>query len=192
MSGSIWLHLMNIGRNMSVAQELFEIAIKDVEELIETYDLLNREHKDRDPEVLKRAALIMALTAWETYVEDRFSQLVSNHLVGLKGSPVDSYIQGQVERDLRHFHTPNSRKVKMLFDGFIGKDITESWVWESFDATRSRETLNMYIRLRGDVVHRAVTDKQQAHAVKKDDVQKCVRFLKALVNVTDDALEDLR
>jgi len=185
------MHLRSIGRNMSVAQESFEIAIKDVEELIETYDLLNREHKDRDPEVLKRAGIIMAMTAWETYVEDRFSQLVTSHLVGLKGSPVDSYIQGKVQRDLRYFNTPNSQKTKVLFDGFIGKDITESWTWESFDAARSRETLNMYIRLRGDVVHRAVTDKQQAHPVKKDDVQKCFRFLKALVRVMDDALESL-
>ena len=47
---------------MSNSSECFDVAIQDVEELVEFYDLLNQDNK-KDPEVLKRSALIMAMTA---------------------------------------------------------------------------------------------------------------------------------
>lgn len=54
---------------MSKAKDNFEIAIQDAERILEAYDKLNQNRIDnREPEELKRAALIMSLTAWETYV----------------------------------------------------------------------------------------------------------------------------
>lgn len=35
-------------------------------------------------------------------------------------------------------------------------------------------------------MHKAGCHKQSGHPVKKDDLQKCVRFLRALVRVMDD------
>ena len=165
---------------MSKAYEAFSVAMADVEEIIEIYDLVNREYPEKQPEALKRSALIMALTVWETYVEDRFKELVDSYLLGITGSPVYQYIEGKVNNDLRYFHTPNSRNIKRLFEPIVGADITDKWNWENFDSKRAREKLDGYIRLRGDVVHRAVTDKQSGHRVKKDELQKCIRFLKAL------------
>jgi len=166
----------------------FNVAIRDVEELIETYDLINKDHAGRDPEVLKRAALIMVMTAWETYVEDRFSELVNSYLMGVSGSPVYDYINSKVTSELKYFHTPDSSKTKKLFEVLLRRDITEKWNWDNFDSKRVRETLNRYIKLRGDVVHRAVTDKQGAHPVKKEEVVKCIRFMKSLVEVMDNDL----
>lgn len=157
MSGDIWPHLMDIGRNTSKA--------------------------------LKRSALIMALTIWETYVEDRFRELVDSTLMGVKGSPVYQYTDGKVNNDLRYFHTPNSRNIKKLFLPLLGHDITTEWSWENFDSKRACEKLNEYIKLRGDVVHRAVTDKQSGHPVKKDELQKCIRFLNSLTNAMDSHLK---
>lgn len=172
----------------SNAYEAFYIAMQDVEEIIEIYDIVNRDHPDKQPEALKRSALVMAMTVWETYVEDRFKELVGSYLMGVKGSPVYQYIDGKVSNDLRYFHTPNSRNTKKLFEPILDRDVTEDWHWENFDPKRAREKLNEYISLRGDVVHRSVTDKQNGHPVKKDELQKCVRFLKSLTKAMESGL----
>lgn len=171
---------------MSKAYDAFNTAMQDVDEIIEIYDLVNRDHPDKQPEALKRSALIMALTVWETYVEDIFTELVDSYLLGLKGSPVYQYIDKKVHNDLKTFNTPNSQNIKKLFEPILNEDVTEAWSWDNFDPKRVRQTLNKYISLRGDVVHRAVCDKQSGHPVKKDDLQKCVRFLRSLVRVMDD------
>ncbi len=176
---------------MSKAYEAFNIAMADVEEIIEIYDLVNRDHLEKQPEALKRSALIMALTVWETYVEDRFRELVDSTLMGVKGSPVYQYIDGKVNNDLRYFHTPNSRNIKKLFLPLLGRDITTEWTWDNFDSKRACEKLNEYIKLRGDVVHRAVTDKQSGHPVKKDELQKCIRFLNSLTKIMDSQLASI-
>lgn len=56
---------------MSKAIQGFEYAIKDAEELLAHFDSINANPPPANSEVLKRAGLVMALTAWETYVEDR-------------------------------------------------------------------------------------------------------------------------
>jgi hypothetical protein len=174
---------------MSKAYAAFNIAIQDVDEIIEIYDLVNRDHPDKQPEALKRSALIMALTVWETYVEDRFNELVDSYLMGVKGSPVYQYINDKVTNDLKSFHTPNSRNIKRLFEPLLGRDVTLDWSWENFDPERAREKLNEYISLRGDVVHRALCDKQGGHPVKKDELQKCVRFLRSLASTMNSSFD---
>ncbi len=173
---------------MSKAYDAFNIAMQDVDEIIEIYDLVNRDHPDKQPEALKRSALIMALTVWETYVEDIFTELVDSYLLGLKGSPVYQYIDTKVHNDLKTFNTPNSRNIKRLFEPLLNRDVTEAWKWDNFDPKRAREKLNEYISLRGNVVHRALCDKQSGHPVKKDDLQKCVRFLKSLTKAMEASL----
>ena len=56
---------------MSRAYQSFEYGIKDAEELLAHFDAINANPPPANAEVLKRAGLVMALTAWETYVEDR-------------------------------------------------------------------------------------------------------------------------
>lgn len=54
---------------MSKAKQAFHYSIKDAEELLEHFDSLNAKPPPANAEVLKRAGLVMALTAWETYVK---------------------------------------------------------------------------------------------------------------------------
>ena len=51
---------------MSRAYQSFEHGIKDAEELLAHFDDLNTNPPPQNAEVLKRAGLVMALTAWET------------------------------------------------------------------------------------------------------------------------------
>lgn len=175
---------------MSLAFENFKIAINDSEQILQAYDRLNRERIDgRDPEELKRAALIMTLTAWETYVEDRVKEEVDSRLRALDGSQVAKYIRKQLEKDLKTFHTPNSQRTKHFFEDFVSKDVTEHWSWGNHEVEDVRAKLNEWIKKRGDAVHRSITDKQSSHLVSRDDMKKCVNFFRQLVEVTDRALD---
>ena len=63
---------------MSRAYQGFEYGIKDAEELLAHFDAINTKPPPPNAEVLKRAGLVMALTAWETYVEDRLLEEILN------------------------------------------------------------------------------------------------------------------
>ena len=56
---------------MSRARDSFAQSILDSENLLAHFNALNTKPPRPQLEVLKRAGLIMAMTAWETYVEDR-------------------------------------------------------------------------------------------------------------------------
>jgi hypothetical protein len=174
---------------MSQAKDNFDIAIQDAERILDAYDKLNRDRSDnRDPEELKRAALIMSLTAWETYVEDRISEELHKQMKSLEGSQVAKFVKNTLEEELKYFHNPNSAKTKRLFERFLFVDVTEGWNWASFDPKMASTRLNEWIKKRGDAVHRSVMDKQAGHLVSREDMRKCVNFFKCLVEATDKTL----
>lgn len=174
---------------MSRAKDNFDIAIQDAERILDAYDKLNRDRIDnRDPEELKRAALIMSLTAWETYVEDRITEVLQNQMRTLDGSQVARFVTETLKRELKYFHTPNTRKTKELFERFLNIDVTAGWNWAGFETKTSTARLDEWIKKRGDAVHRSVMDKQSGHLVSREDMKKCVTFFKNLVEATDKTL----
>ena len=60
---------------MSKARERFEVSIRDSEDLLGHFDAQSKP-PPQNAEVLKRAGLVMAFTAWETYVEDLIEEVV--------------------------------------------------------------------------------------------------------------------
>lgn len=174
---------------MSKSKANFDIAIQDSERLLEAYDTLNKDRVDnRDPEELKRAALIMALTAWETYVEDRISEELALQMRPLKGSPVEGFVSDTLQRDLKYFHTPNTHKTKQFFERFLHIDITKGWAIAGQDVKDTCSRLDSWIKKRGEAVHRSVTNKQESHLVSREDMRKCLSFFKSLVEATDKEL----
>ena len=175
---------------MSKAKDNFEIAIQDAERILEAYDKLNQNRIDnREPEELKRAALIMSLTAWETYVEDRITEELQSQMRPLEGSQVARFVNGTLEKELKYFHTPNTRKTKQLFERFLNVDVTTGWNWAGFEAKTATVKLDEWIKKRGDAVHRSVMDKQSGHLVSRNDMSKCVAFFKNIVEATDKVLD---
>jgi len=51
---------------MSEAKNSFEYGIQDAEDLLGHFDTINTNPPPEKAEVLKRAGLVMALTAWES------------------------------------------------------------------------------------------------------------------------------
>ena len=179
---------------MSKAIESFNMAIADAEELLHCYDHINQDstRTRNPPEALKRASLILVLTAWETYVEDIATELFNQKFGVLKGSQIGNFMEQQFSTRLKMFHNPDSNKTKQIFLEFFGVNATEKWVWNNYSTSKEVKTiLNQWISKRGDAVHRAYIDKQSNHIVKRSELDKCIFFFKNLVKATDDALASI-
>jgi len=176
---------------MSKAKSTFETSIKDAEELLAHFDGLPKP-PPQSADVLKRAGLVMALTAWETYVEDLAMEDVTARLRVVDGSYVGKFVLKRLDDELKRFHNPTSDKVKRLFVDFLEVDVTAHWEWSNYDCAKAKKTLDELISKRGDAVHRSKPAAAGAspvpHLVKREDLDKAIRFLKALVEATDLAL----
>lgn len=173
---------------MSRAYQSFEYGINDAEELLAHFDAINGNPPPPNAEVLKRAGLVMALTAWETYVEDRLVEEMEKKLGVVAGSYIGDFVLKKLNTDLKQFHNPTSDKTKRIFEEYLGFDVTEGWCWANYDPAKSRTTLNRWIGKRGDAVHRSKplnNGSPVAHLIKRDELEKVIRFIKDLVKATD-------
>ena len=176
---------------MSKASETFAQSILDAERLLEHFNKLNTKPPPPDTEVLKRAGLVMAMTAWETYVEDRVMECSAARLSGLSDASIVAFVQGKLTDEIKRLHNPNADKTAQLFKDYANVDVTLGWTWPHYDPAKAREVLNGYMKLRGDVVHRsrpADSGPPKPHPVTKDDLRRAIRFLKDLVDATERTL----
>lgn len=176
---------------MSHAKTEFDYGIKDAEELLAHFDAINANSPTQQAEVLKRAGLVMALTAWETYVENRATEGVNKRLSVLTGSHVGNFILKRLELDLKQFNTPSWDKTRKLFLDYFELDVTKGWSWQNYDPDKAKTTLNQWISKRGDAVHRSKPLNNgipTAHLIKRDELEKAIRFLKDLVGATESYL----
>ena len=176
---------------MSKAKETFDQAILDAENLLGHFNALNTHPPPPELEILKRAGLVMAMTAWETYVEDRLVEACAERLADMGGAWAAGLVRGKLEEEIKRLHNPTSQRTSELFRQYAGLDVTEAWSWNQTDAKTACERLDAYIKLRGDVVHRArpiASRTPQAHPVTKAELEKAIRFLKNLVEATEGAL----
>lgn len=171
----------------SRAAATFESSIEDASVLLESALQLPPEKAD----VMKRAGLVMALTAWETYVEDRITEAMQARLRALDGSAVGKFVVKKLEEELKRFHTPSSDKTKHIFAEYLEVDVTASWKWLNFAPQSARRTLDDLVVKRGDAVHRSRSLPENgtpAHLVKREELEKAIRFLKGLVAANEKAL----
>ena len=72
-------------------------------------------HTPPEAEVLKRAGLIMAMTAWETYVEDRVDEALEARLLRLNDPKIARLIRKKLADEISRLHNPNSLRTLQLF-----------------------------------------------------------------------------
>lgn len=173
----------------SSALEIFEHAIQDAQDLLNHFDSLNKHPPPPEAEVLKRASLVMALAALETYVEDRIVE-AADSVAGCDPAAgrLAKFYKDSLENDLKYFHTPNTERVRKLFQTYVGMDITEGWEWNHYDPTRAKAELNRIAKKRGDIAHRSwrpQPGQPTPHAVTREDLRKHIRFIRDLVAATD-------
>lgn len=176
---------------MSRASDTFSQSILDAENLLKHFDALNTKPPPPENEVLKRAGMVMAMTAWETYVEDRVLEAAAERLSNLTDQSIATFVRSKLDEEIKRLNNPTADKTIQIFRDYAGVDLTKDWHWNNHDEKKVRGRLDEYIKLRGDVVHRsrAVTSGPPcAHAVKKDDLKRAIQFLKELVQATERAV----
>lgn len=175
---------------MSKARERFDVSIKDAEDLLQHFDKQPKP-PPQNAEVLKRAGLIMALTAWETYVEDLIEEVVIGGKAHTDAGLAERFMQARLQEELKRFHNPNFDKTKKLFVDYAGVDVTKHWKWSNYDPASAKKKLDGLLGIRGDIVHRSKAPDDggpsKAHPVKREDLAKAIRFLKGLVDATEKA-----
>ncbi len=184
--------LFRVSLSMSEAKTSFEYGIQDAEDLPGHFDAINTQPPPENAEVLKRAGLVMALTARETCVEDRVSEALDKKLSIVAGSYAGAFIQKRLQLDLKQFHNPTAEKTKRLFSEYLEVDVSHGWRWANTEPARAKKLLNEWIAKRGDALHhsRPVNNGSPVpHLIKRDELAKTIRFIKVLVNVTDAYLD---
>jgi hypothetical protein len=134
---------------MSKAKQSFLDGIRDAEKLFDYYHEESRSGPPpREAEVLKRAGLIMAMTAWETYVEDRVSEAVDARITATGANEFTGFFKARLDEELRRFNNPNSEKTCRLFKEYTGVDVSQKWVWNGYDIARTKARLDRKIPAR--------------------------------------------
>ena len=175
---------------MSKARERFEMSIRDAEDLLQHFD-----NQPKPPptnaEVLKRAGLIMALTAWETYVEDLIEEATIERNQHTNPGHAEKFMYARLKEELKRFNNPSSDKTRKLFLDYAGVDVTKLWKWSNYEPASAKKKLDELLGIRGDIVHRSkepdAGGSPKPHPVKRDDLAKAIRFLKGLVDATEKA-----
>jgi hypothetical protein len=176
----------------SQAYESFQHTLQDATELLNHFDALNTNPPPANAEVLKRASLVMALAALETYIEDRILE-AAHAVVGgnAGGGRLASFYRVSLENDLKYFHTPSTDRVRAIFQKYLDIDVTLGWSWNNYDPVRARAQLNQIAKKRGDIAHRSLRPQNgqpTPHAVTRDELRKHIRFICDLVLATDNFL----
>lgn len=174
----------------SRASLTFDHAIQDAVDLVNHFDKLNSQPPPPENEVLKRASLVMALAALETYFEDRLVEAV-DAIAGTGDGHLPQFMRNSLANDLKYFHTPSTDRVRPLFQKYLGVDITESWRWNMMEPAAARNELNKLAKKRGDIAHRSwrpANGTPTKHAVSRDDLRRHIHFIRQLVVATDVAL----
>ena len=174
----------------SKASLIFDHAIQDAVDLVNHFDRLNTQPPPPENEVLKRASLVMALAALETYFEDRLVEAVETRTAMGEGH-LAQFMRDSLVTDLKYFHTPSTDRVRPLFQKYLEIDITEGWKWNHMAPAAARAELNALAKKRGDIAHRSGRPPNgipAKHAVSRDDLRRHIHFIRQVVLATDTAL----
>ena len=175
----------------SQALKTFNHALQDSTDLLKHFDSLNTIPLPPHIEVLKRASLVLALAALETYFEDRLVEAVQKICAKHPDNdPLAAFYRHSLEIDLKSFHSPSTDRVRQIFQKYFGFDVSEAWSWNNCEPAMAKLELNRIVKKRGDIAHRSLRPvsgeaQPREHAVTRDDLRKHLHFITQLANATD-------
>jgi hypothetical protein len=178
--------------DLSVSGKVFRNSMNDAEATVGFFEHFSKMHGGNPPEeteVLKRAGLIMAMVAWETYVEDCIRECVETRIASGVPEFAVEIIRQKLESDLKQFNNPDTGKTRKLFKDYAGVDVTMNW------SEADKTNLNEWITLRGDVAHRSphrweASAGGKPHVVTIAQLKKIINGLYRLMESTDQTLVD--
>ncbi len=177
---------------MTKALDTFNKGLKDTENILAIYDIINQngdKMKELFPsevpnvDILKRACVVMAFTAFETFFENLVKEVNSKQIVDCS----DEKKRKQLER----FHNPTSKNIIELYKSWFGIDNCLSEIY--FDGRNTGDICNQldeYLKIRGQVVHLQKTETSNKDEANKNKVVKILGFLHKFAEAFNDYIEE--
>ncbi len=103
---------------------------------------------------LNRAAVVIAVSAWESYVEELMRE--SLQTVRPAAPPLDPWpaLNAFILGELGRFHTPNAHNVANLLYRCLGlANVSASWGWRNCTSARAITLLDEALTLRHEIAH---------------------------------------
>jgi hypothetical protein len=179
---------------LSRAKEAFDLGIGDAEVLMARLNDKDAKLTQEQGEVHKRATLLLACAAWETYVEERVSESLEAKINVAGSSDFTEFVKKRLEEELKSFNNPNAEKTRKLFRDFLAvKDVTHFWRLSGYTPDQARQRLDTLFKKRGHAAHHTRPAKQgtlSPHLITKPELEKGLNFLKMLVEATERGIGD--
>jgi hypothetical protein len=156
--------------------------------------------RHRQP-TLNRAVVVLAVAAWQAYVEDTTTAILTAIAVpvGDPGRAVYVVVRAATRGGLTRFNTPNARNTLALFDN-VGFDPTPTWTFtlgtppRNYSAANVRVELDQWLDVRHTIAHGSVLPAsavvsgrtQSGPSLHRKDAERCVEFFEHVVTATAD------
>jgi hypothetical protein len=177
---------------MSRAKDAFDLGMGDAEVLMARLNDKDAKLTQEHGEVHKRATLLLACAAWETYVEERVTESLAAKIDAGGTSDFTEFVKKRLEEELKSFNNPNAEKTRKLFRDFLAmKDVTHFWRLSGYTPDQARQRLDTLVKKRGHAAHHTRPAKQGTpapHLITKPELEKGLSFLKMLVEATERGL----
>lgn len=103
----------------------------------------------------------------------------------IAGDNWKAFMKSYADSILEDFSTPTTERVNKLFENTLGlKNISDSWKFQGVSAKFNQETLDQYVRMRGDIAHKMYSSR----LVAERDVQKVFKILYYLAGTSSNAV----
>ena len=165
----------------------FEQLLKDVIDINTAHNKLKTGNPGRQHGLaaLNRAAVVSAVSAWESYVEE----LMRESLQALRQAapPLDPWpaLSAYVLGFLARLNTPNSNNVSNLIHNSLGlPNVHLSWVWRGCTSNQAVDRLDAALDYRHKIAHGV----KHRPGVLNDYSKSLLKFFRQLANCMDTAV----
>ena len=137
-------------------QQTLTTLLDDVIDLLDAHRQLRTGNVGRQWGLggLNRAVVVMAVSAWEAYVEDVVLEAVDALRPAGAALGMWPAINATARSQVGRFNNPNSQKVRTLFQDTIGiADVTAGWQWQNCTPAVARTNLDAVMTQRHHVAH---------------------------------------
>lgn len=163
--------------------------LHDADELDDAHTQLSTGNPGRQYGVasLNRAAVVMSVSAWESYVEE----LMRESVAALQPAPpqlgvwpaLNAYVTGL----LGNFNTPNPANVELLIRRSLGlANVPLTWTWQNCSPAQASQRLIQVINFRHQIAH-GVNPRPIVHNNYSSDLPD---FFRRLARCTDSAVRN--
>jgi hypothetical protein len=132
------------------------VLLQDAEELDAAHRRLRtgRQGRQWGLGALNRGVVVLAVSAWEAYVEELLKESVEALKPPVPPLGIWPALSASVRSNIGRFNNPDTDKVRALFSEGLGLlDVTAAWSWQAVDPRRARERLSEALRFRHQIAH---------------------------------------